>query len=101
MSQDKLANRMVDSHQRTADGMGLFAVNLADQQRIDDTAQELRLKLVWIHMSKKETDRRIEGDSQNRSDGHRKVLREGQGFEQAAFLPCQCKNGHERNCDDQ
>ena len=38
--QHKLANRMIDLHQRPADRMCLFAVDFSDQQCIDDTAQE-------------------------------------------------------------
>jgi hypothetical protein len=66
--------------------MGLFAANLARQHGVDDSSQEAWTEIERVGVHHQQQNPRNECDSQDGGDAHGKVLREGQGLEEAALL---------------
>src|SRR5262245_55777038 len=81
--------------------MVLFAVNLADQYRIDHLCQEARAEVVRIHVREEQPDRRVERDGEEGRNRHREVLRIGERLEEAALLPLEREDRNESDRDDE
>ena len=100
-AQRPAADGVVEPHQDPADGVILFRMDLADQDRIHNTGQPQRPELEVVHMREQQSHRRVQRDSQHRGNDHGEVLGVGQRLEKAAFLSLQGQHGQERNGDHQ
>ncbi|GBC78534.1 hypothetical protein HRbin08_02030 [bacterium HR08] len=92
---------MIEAHQHPADRMLLLAVNLPDEDGVQEPTEPTRAEREFPHVGEEQPDRRIERDRQHRSDRHGEVLREGEGFEEPSLLRFQSEDRHERDRDHQ
>jgi hypothetical protein len=77
MFEDESAGRFIDPEEAAADGMPLLCVIGPDQGGGSDSGQPARPKAERLHSHEEHPHGRIEGDSEDRRDGHGQVLRPG------------------------
>ncbi len=101
MAQDEATRSLVPAMQQPTDGVAFLRVVLADDGLRHDPRQELGPKRERLDTGKQHAHRRIEGDRQQRCDGHGQGLGEGQRPEQSALLVDQGEHRQEGDGDDQ
>ncbi len=99
--QHEAAGRLVDAVEEDADGVLLLGVVLPDEHVGAQLRQPLGFEGEGVHAREEHAQGRIQGDSQDRGDGHGQVLGVGQRSEEAALLVHQREHGHEGDGDDQ
>ena len=101
MPQDEEQRRMVDRHQRPADPGLFLGLDRADDDPCQGGRQPPGPEAERLKAREEQAQGRVQGDGQDRGDGHGGVLREGEGLEQPSLLRLEGENRHEGDGDHQ
>jgi len=84
---------MVDLHEWSADRVIFLAVDFAHERGIDDATQETGPEHIRIHMGEEEPDGRVEGDGEERCNGHGEVLVKARGLKSLPSIASRVNTG--------
>ena len=101
MLQNELDNRVIELHQRSADGVVVFTMNFAYEQPVDNLRQPFRPELEIVHAGEQQPHSRVKRDGQHSCDRHREILGVRERLKQAAFLSLERENWQECDSDDE
>jgi hypothetical protein len=91
--------RSVDAEQHARDRMLLLRDHSPDEHGVRRGGEPSRFEVVALQLREHQAQRWIERDGEQRRDGHGKVLREGQRFEELPLLRFEGEDREERQRD--